>query len=221
MRSKDWKAVKSAKVLLVGEDSNLQWSEGVAEYVMFSDYYFREFPADHGERSRNVEAQNMFAQLLYVTGGRFKSDEVYVTNFCNDRVEPAPKGKRTLIPEERAIKGFEHIEWILDTNPSIEWIVPMSLQTNYWLQKFGFYGGDPAFLSAAEPRRNGLSSEPPYYQPVDGKAFTQVCGTVFDAKEKPVKVVPILPAKDFPLFDRNLEQFGTKYEALREYFQKL
>lgn len=221
MRSKDWKAVKSAKLLLIGEDSNLQWSDDVAEYVMFADYYFRDFPADDGERSRNVEAQNMFAQLLHVTGGKFKSDEVYVTNFCNDRIEAAPKGKRVLIPEERAVKGLEHIEWILIANPSIEWIVPMSLQTNYWLQKLGFYGGASEFLSAAEPRRNGLSSEPPYYQPVDGKAFTQICGTVFDAKDKPVKVVPILPAKDFPLRERNLEQFAAKYEALRAYFQKL
>lgn len=56
MRTKDWKAVESAKVLVIGEDSNLQWSDAVPEYVMFADYYFRSFPKDHSERSRNVEA---------------------------------------------------------------------------------------------------------------------------------------------------------------------
>lgn len=221
MRSKDWKAVKNAKVLLIGEDSNLQWSDDVAEYVMFTDYFFRGFPTDHGERSRNVEARNMFAQLSHISAGYFRPEEVYVTNLCNDRLEAAPKGKRVLIPEDKAIKGLEHIEWILIANPSIEWVVPMSLQTNYWLQKLGFYGGDAAFLSAAEPRRNGLNSAFRYYQPVEGTAFTQICGTVFDAKEKPVKVVPILPAKYFPLCDRNLEQFGASYKALEEYFRKL
>lgn len=219
MRSKDWKAVKDAKVLLVGEDSNLQWSDGVAEVVMFADYYFRGFPSDDGERSRNVEAQNMFAQLMYVTGGRFKPEDVYVTNFCNDRVEAAPKGKRVLIPEAKAIRGLDHIEWILIANPTIEWVVPMSLQTNYWLQKLGFYGDDAEFVAEAEPKRVGLSSEPPYYQPVDGKAFARICGKVFDAKEKPVKVVPILAAKSYPLKERNLEQFGAKYDELRTYFQ--
>lgn len=44
MRTKDWKAINNAKVLVVGEDSNLQWSESVPEYVMFADYYFRGFP---------------------------------------------------------------------------------------------------------------------------------------------------------------------------------
>ncbi len=29
MRTKDWKAINNAKVLVVGEDSNLQWSETV------------------------------------------------------------------------------------------------------------------------------------------------------------------------------------------------
>ena len=54
MRTKDWKAINTPQILVVGEDSNLQWSETVAKYAMFADYYFRNFPEDHGERSRNV-----------------------------------------------------------------------------------------------------------------------------------------------------------------------
>ncbi len=219
MRSKDLKAVDAAKVLVIGEDSNLQWSEAVPEYVMFADYFFRSFPEDHGERSRNVEARHLFDHISYVTGGTIKTREMYFTNLCNDSVEPAPKGKRVLIPEEKAIKGLEHIEWVLEQYPTIEWVLPMSLQTNYWLQKLGFYGGDEDFLNAAQPRRAGLSGQP-YYQPVDGKAFSTVCGNLYEAKNHPVKIIPILPAKDYPLREQNIERFSKVYEKIQANFHK-
>ena len=149
MRTKDWKAINNAKVLVVGEDSNLQWSETVPEYVMFADYYLRGFPEDHGERSRNVEARNLFNYITKLTGNQMTPEDFYITNLCNDNLEPAPKGKRVLIPEDKALKGIEHIEWILSQNPTIEYVFAMSLQTNYWLQKSGFYEGSAEFLSAA------------------------------------------------------------------------
>ena len=158
MRTKDWKAINNAKVLVVGEDSNLQWSETVPEYVMFADYYFRGFPEDHGERSRNVEARNLFNYITKLTGNQMTPEDFYITNLCNDNLEPAPKGKRVLIPEDKALKGIEHIEWILSQNPTIEYVFAMSLQTNYWLQKSGFYEGSAEFLSAAEPRRTGTEN---------------------------------------------------------------
>jgi len=218
MRSKDLKAADAAKVLVIGEDSNLQWSEKVPEYVMFADYYFRSFPEDHGERSRNVEAQNLFKHISYLTGGTVKPSEMYFTNLCNDSVEPAPKGKRVLIPEAKAIKGLEHIEWILEQYPSIEWVLPMSLQTNYWLQKLNFYGGDEEFLHDAQPRRVGMESEDPYYQPVNGKSLRTICGNVYDATTHSIKVIPILPVKDYPLKDKNLELYGPVYEKVRKSF---
>lgn len=219
MRTKDWKAIDTAKVLVVGEDSNLQWSETVAKYAMFADYYFRGFPEDHGERSRNVESRNLFDYVMRLTVKQVTPEEVYVTNLCNDDVEPAPKGKRTFIPEEKALKGIEHIKWILSENPSIRCVLAMSLQTNYWLQKAGFYEADAAFLKAAEPRRTGMESIEPFYQPVDGKAFTGVCGTIHDAMDFPVKVIPILPVKDYPLTDQNKDRYGEALEGVRKYFK--
>lgn len=219
MRTKDWKAIDTAKVLVVGEDSNLQWSETVAKYAMFADYYFRGFPEDHGERSRNVESRNLFDYVMRLTVKQVTPEEVYVTNLCNDDVEPAPKGKRTFIPEEKALKGIEHIKWILSENPSIRCVLAMSLQTNYWLQKAGFYEADAAFLKAAEPRRTGMESIEPFYQPVDGKAFTGVCGTIHDATDFPVKVIPILPVKDYPLTDQNKDRYGEALEGVRKYFK--
>lgn len=219
MRTKDWKAINTPKILVIGEDSNLQWSETVAKYVMFADYYFRKFPEDHGERSRNVESRNLFEYVMKLTANQLKPEDVYITNLCNDDVEPAPKGKRTYIPEEKAEKGIEHIKWILSENPSIKCVLAMSLQTNYWLQKLGFYDGDADFLRAAEPRRVGKESLSPFYQPVDGKAFIGICGKEYEAKDFPVKVFPVLPAKDYPLSEQNMERYADGLEQVAKFFK--
>lgn len=76
MRTKDWKAKDVARVLVVGEDSNLQWSETVEKYAMFADYYFRAFPEDHGERSSNVEARNLFSYIKTLTGNKMSPNEI-------------------------------------------------------------------------------------------------------------------------------------------------
>ena len=89
MRTKDWKAINTPQILVVGEDSNLQWSETVAKYAMFADYYFRNFPEDHGERSRNVESRNLFDYIMELTGHQLTPEDVYITNLCNDEVEAA------------------------------------------------------------------------------------------------------------------------------------
>lgn len=216
MRSKDLKAAKAAKVLVIGEDSNLYWSETVAPVVMFADYYFREFPTDHGERSRNVEARNLFDYITYLTGSQFENEEYYFTNLCNDLVAAPPRGKRVLIPTEKAVRGLAHIEWILEQNPTIEYVVAMSMQTNYWLQKLGFYAEDETFTYGAQPRQVGLNSEEPFYQPVNGKAFHPVCGRTYNVnKQEGMKLIAALPAKDFPLNDKNREIYGEAYAELR------
>ncbi len=221
MRSKDLKPTEPARLLVIGEDSNLQWSDTATEVAMFADYFFRNFPEDHGERSRNVEARNLFNHLAYVTLNNFEPDEIYITNLCNDYVTPAPKGKRTLIPEEKAVRGLAHIEWLLEQYPTIEYVLCMSLQTNYWLQKLGFYGNDEAFIQGAQPRRKGLEDiEAPFYQPVDGKSYRTILGKVYDAEKHPVKVIPILPAKSYPLKDRDEKLYTEAYKNIRNHFRK-
>ena len=220
MRSKDQKAAYPAKILVIGEDSNLQWTDTATEYAMFADYYFRPFPEDHGERSRNVEAQNLYHHILFLTNDLFKPEEMYVTNLCNDYVQPPAKGKRVFIPEEKAVKGLAHIKWILEENPSIKYVFAMSLQTNYWLQQLGFYGGDETFLHGAQPRRVGIECIEPFYQPVDGKAFRTIIGQIYDTTVPDVKVIPILPAKDFPLSDKNEVLFREAYTKIRTIFNK-
>lgn len=75
------------------------------------------------------------------------------------------------------------------------------------------------FLPVAEPRRTGTENYQPFYQPVAGKAFIQVCGNYYDAKSFPVKVVPILPAKDFPLSEQNTERYGEACKKVSSYFK--
>ena len=86
-------------------------------------------------------------------------------------------------------------------------------------QQLGFYEGDADFLPAAEPRRNGKESLSPFYQPVDGKAFTMICGKAYDATDFPVKVFPVLPAKDYPLSDQNLDRYAKALDQVVNYFR--
>lgn len=223
MRSKDLKPELPAKLLVVGEDSNLQWSDTVTKVAMFADYFFKEFPEDDGERSRNVESQNLYKHIGYITGDKIKNTEIYITNLCNDYVTPAPKGKRVLIPENKAERGLDHIDWILKENPTIKYVFVMSLQSNYWLQKLAFYGEDNAdFLHDAQPRRKGLADEmAPFYQPVKGKAFRSIIGNIYQAKNYSVKVIPLLSHNNFPFTEKTEELYGKSYEKICEKFDEI
>ncbi|MBP1630501.1 MAG: hypothetical protein H6Q15_1394 [Bacteroidetes bacterium] len=216
MKSKDLEALYDAKILVVGEDSNLFWSDNVSEYAMFADYYFKKMPEDHGERSRNVESRNLFEHINYLTNNKLRSKEIYITNLCNEYVTPPPRGKRVLIPEENAKDGLKRIEKILKDNPTIQYVFVMSLQSNYWLQKLGFYTTDEEFLHNAQPKRVGLVEFECYYQPVNAKAFSSIVGNIYQANKFDVKVVPILPAKDFPLKEQNIERFTNPYIKIKE-----
>jgi len=223
MKSKDLKPTLPAKVLVVGEDSNLQWSDTVTKVAMFADYFFKEFPEDHGERSRNVESQDLFRHISFVTNNKIKNTEIYITNLCNDYLTPPAKGKRVLITEDKATEGLKHIELILKENPTIKYVLIMSLQSNYWLQKLGFYGdNNETFLHEAQARKKGLEDVFfPFYQPVNGKSFRKIIGNIYDAKNHTVKVIPILAHHNFPLSEKDEKLFGKAYDKLQNDFSKL
>ena len=216
MRSNDWKPKETAKVLVIGEDPNLQWCDTLPEYVMFTDYYFRKIPYDLGERSRYMEAKKLFEMVEDLTEFKYKYDEVYVTCLCCDSLARPAKGKRTLIPEQMALKGVEHIKWILQQNPEIEVIFALSQQTNYWLQKSGFAEADEQFLKAAEPRRTGLQDIMPYYQPVNPKVFNEICAKLRYVNNYRIKLFPLLPMRDYPLRGDNVERFEKSYALIKE-----
>lgn len=219
MRTSDWCSVLKAKVLLIGENSTLQWKDEVIEYAMFLDYYFKAPPSDLGERSRYSEAGNVFQYLDYITAGVCKPQYVYGTLLSNDALKRPPRGKHIYVPEREAKDGVRYIMSILKENPTIEYVFAMGLQTNYYLQRLEFYNcGEltEQFVKGAEPRRVGLSSYDRFYQPVNAKPFREVCFKAYDVKGfKGVKVIPILPAKSYPLRDSELVNFGDSLEALR------
>lgn len=224
MKTSDWVSVLDAKVLLIGENSTLQWKDEVIHYAMFLDYYFDHAPYDLGERSRYSEAKTIFEYLKEITSGVCLSENVHGTLLCNEALYRSPKGKHIFIPEEDAKNGIAHINKVLKDNPTIEYVFAMGLQTNYYLQKFGFYDcGEftDQFLKGAEPRRVGVSSYNPYYQPVNAKPFRDVCFKVYDVKgDSNIKIIPILPVKSYPLRDSELKNYGDNFNELKSSFAK-
>lgn len=216
MKSKDWMPNDEARVLIIAEDTNLQWAPDVAEYPLFADYYFRKIPHDLGERSRYSEAKNLFEMVKELTDYKYMVSEVYVTALSKDELPRAPKGKRTLIPEKVALNGIARIKEILAQNPEIDLIFAPSMQVNYWLQKSGLVPADAEFLKGAEPRRIGIENRAPYYQPVNPKVFQSVCGLPVTLDGSDVKLIPLLPLRDYPLKDKNQELYASRYEAIKD-----
>ncbi|MFI3266486.1 MAG: hypothetical protein R3Y15_04970 [Rikenellaceae bacterium] len=223
MKTADWPAISTTKVLLIGENSTLQWKDEVLEHAMFLDYYFNHPPYDLGERSRYSEAKTIFDTLSEITSGQCRAEQVHGTLLSNDMLTRPPKGKHLLIPEKQAKEGIIHIKSLLKRYPSIEYIFVMGLQTNYYLQKFGFYNcGDmtESFVKGAEPRRIGLDPFEPFYQPVNAKPFREVCFKRYAAAEYPnVEVIPILPVKSYPMSEVELKNFGANFSTLKESFK--
>lgn len=220
IKTSDWKASKEAKVLIIGENSTLQWSDEIIPYVMFLDYFFRKKPEDLGERSRFTEAMLVFELMDKLTDGWCGVRELYATNISHELLCRPPKGKRIIVPEAEAKEGVERIKDILKANPSIKYVFAMGMQVNYYLQLLGFYSKDENYIKGATPRNTGLNSEPPYYQPVNAKVFSDICGVFYKAEEFDVKVIPILPTRDYPLSEQNLEKYGLTYRNIRNHFVK-
>ncbi|MFI3268604.1 MAG: hypothetical protein R3Y51_07815 [Rikenellaceae bacterium] len=223
MKTADWHSIVTTKALLIGENSTLQWKDEILEHAMFLDYYFNTPPYDLGERSRYSEAKTIFETLLEITDNTCRPEQVHGTLLSNDLLARSPKGKHIFVPEKEAREGYTHIKNIIKHNPTIKYVFIMGLQANYYLQKFGFYNcgeNTDAFLKGAEPRRTGMQSEKPYYQPVDAKPFRNVCFKRYEAVNHPqIEVIPILPVKSYPLMGTELINFGENFEQLKKSFR--
>jgi hypothetical protein len=88
-----------------------------------------------------------------------------------------------LIPEEQAVEGLQNIRQILANNSTIQYVIPMSLQVNYLLQKLGFYTSNKLFIQNSEPKTAGLISSTPYYQPKKTGTILKICGNTGDSQE--------------------------------------
>ena len=147
MKTKDWPSKGKAKLLLIGHDPRLRETDTIAEYALFANYYFASEPKAPSEKRKFGLAKSTFEHVFYLTMNKIKPEEIYVTNLCNDALPHAPKGKSVLIPQDIAADGVVRLHEILKQNASITYILPMSLQVNYWLQKLEFYNSHNNFIS--------------------------------------------------------------------------
>ena len=217
MVTKDWKPEKPAKALLIGHDPRLQKSDTQASYALFTDYYFDPIPTKTNEKKKYGLAKTTFDHLLYLTNNKIDPKTVYITNLCNDGLPHAPKGKTVLIPEQKAQEGVERIRKILKDYPSIEYIFPMSLQVNYWLQKLGFYASNNDFVIKSEPKEIGVINDKPYFEPRNSGTFLLICGNRYNPIGNAQIIIPILHSKQFPLNKRTIA-YRSAYESIKAYF---
>ena len=218
MKTEDWKAIETAKALVIGHDPRLQKSDTIAAFALFADYFFRVKPTSPSEMRKYGLAKATFDQITDITNGNIIPKIMYVTNLCNYPLPRTPD-KTVLITIDKAKAGLENIKNILLNNPTIDYIFPMSMQVNYWLQKLGFYSSNNDFLVLSEPREVGLLSNPPYYKPIQQKTFTLICGNIYTVTDGYQKVIPILHVKNYPLKGNFLEAYGLLYDHIRKYFK--
>ena len=221
MKTLDWNPqshdLKPAKALLIGHDPRLQKSDTQAEYALFANYYFDKTIKDRAFKSKYGLAASAFNQITYITKGKIKPEEVYLTNLCNSALPHAPKGKTVYIPEDKAITGVENLKKIIEENPSIEYLFPMSLQVNYWLQRLGLYQSNTEFVLESTPKTTGIQNEPRYYEPLGKGSFLLICGNRYQVAGGGHTVIPILHAKCFPL-NKQFKAYEPAYERMRSYF---
>jgi len=203
--------IKNAKILVIGHDPRLQVSNTVADFAFFGEYYFKQIPTQTKELRKYKLAAAVYDYISHLTSHSFLAKQIVLTNLCNKALPHAPKGKTVYIPEAEARNGITAIQNILSQS-SIEVIFAMSEQVNYWLQKLEFYMGETQFLSSSEPKVRGRSHNPPFYEPTQGRAFTQICGNRYltgDGRS----VVPILHVKQWPLRGPFTKAYGKAYET--------
>lgn len=218
MQTLDWKPKEhTPRALLIGHDPRLQQSDTQAEYVLFANYYFDKTIKDRAFKSKYGLAASAFNQITHITNGKIKPEEIYITNLCNSDLPHAPKSKTVYIPEEKAITGVENIKKIIDENSTIEYLFPMSLQVNYWLQKLGLYYSSDEFIEKSTPKTIGIQNKPPYYEQTGKSPFLLICGNRYHVTGGIQVVIPILHAKCFPL-NKQFRAYEPAYERIRTFF---
>jgi len=110
-----------------------------------------------------VWQRGVYDQILYITNNCIRPKQIYVTNFCNENLPRASHGKTVLIPKTKAKEGIINIKKVLEENPTIKYIFPMSQQVNYWLQKLEFYRENESFINSSEPSEIGVNNIQSYY----------------------------------------------------------
>lgn len=214
---KDWGNINKAKILVIGHDPRLQKTDTIAEHCFFADYFFKKDLKKKSEKAKQNLAAKVFGMIAKLTNGKYKEDEIYITNLCNESLPHAPKGKTVYIPCEKASDGVNRIRKIINEG-HIEYVFATSLQVNYWLQKLGFYKSDNSFLEDTEPMLDGINNVEPYFSPKKQATFKMICGNIYRDSEDKVNIIPILHPKQYPLNSRMSKHYEDGYNKIKSYF---
>jgi hypothetical protein len=203
--------ISKSKILIIGHDPRLQESNTLAETAFFANYYFKPIPTQGNKRAKYKLAEAVFDYVSHLTSHKYSADQIVLTNLCNVPLPHSPKNKTVYISEENARQGINAISDILNQS-DLEIIFAMSVQVNYWLQKLDFYPTVKEFISSAEPKKKGVTHEPPYYEQSQGRAFTYICGKQYTTHDGR-RVFPILHIKNWPLRGSFAKTYSKSYET--------
>ena len=212
--TKDYKPTNPAKALIIGHDPTLRATETKPGYAFFADYYFKKEPHNKSENRKYMLAKKTFEQIVEITGGKIRANEIYVTNLCNKKLPHSDGVVR--IPKEAAVDGVARIREILKANPTIQYVFPMSLQVNYWLQELGFYTSNDGFLENTRPKENNGNDRK--FKPRKGRTFLLICGKQYKISNGEGQIViPILHTKQYPL-KGYMMVYDSCYKRIQEFF---
>jgi len=205
--------LKIAKVLVIGHEPRLQNSESIPEYSFYADYFFSEEPKSGPEKRKYGLAKSLYEYLDWLTSGKYKPEQFYITNLTNRALDRKEDGKTVLINTDYAQEGVFLIRDLAHNN-NFDLIFAMSLQPNYWLQLFGACNYDEEFMRMAEPK--DLNSD---YQPKEKECFKKICGKQFDANGIPL--FPILHVKQYSLKGPAFKSYLPDLENCRKLVSKI
>jgi hypothetical protein len=200
-KCKPWGSLEKAKVLVIGHDPTLINVDTIGEYCFFANYYMEKYknikPTKANEKKRYDLARALYLYIYNLTNYKYKKDEIYITNLCNNAL-PRPSSGTVYIPREEAINGLNEIYNILK-NSNIEKIFVQSVQVNYWLQELGMYSSKNNFVELAVPIRSYADKGQyvPLYK-IKGirSPFYDICGNKYMVDSNK-KLFPIIHVKQY------------------------
>ena len=89
------------------------------------------------------------------------------------------------------------------------------------LPQFVLFFSNDNVIKFSQPRNKVIEIYPSFYQPIVAKVFGVICGNFYSIEGCNVKVIPLLPAKDYPLSASNLDKYGEAYNSVRKQIHEI
>jgi hypothetical protein len=214
--AKPFDDIHTATILVIGHDPRLQRSKAEAKTAFFMDYLARSRPTRRPEARKYGLARAVWEYIGDLAGRHVLLAELYVTNLCNEYLEPTRGSGTVLIPDDLAKRGVEQIAQTVAAG-HFKCILPMALQTFYHLCHWGFIDEKDSelivqFVAGARPR--STKAEQGIYVQTSSGSFLSVCGRRFHHRDVPV--VPIVHVKSWPLKPRMVRYTEPMERAQQE-----